>query len=332
MRVLLMNTVVVLVLAVCSAAQADEDVDARAESTFREGVEHFNVRRYEEAATAFRKAYELKSNWKLFYNIGQSEAAAKRNGLALEAFEQYLTEGGDDIQEARYEEIRKEVNRLRDVVGSLDIRAPEGASVFVDDMNRGRTPLPGPLMVASGIEHKVVVNLEDEPIINRIVRVSGGKTLVIKGERSSKPSTTPTPAPENEEPVLISEPAENTPDEEEPAKEDSDVKTWGWVTLGVGGALLVGGTIAGGMALSADKDIDGKCPDGCYSQYYDDMDRRDNLALTADILLGVGLAATTSGIVMLIVAASGDEDSEDSAGIFPLVGPQMAGAALEWRF
>ncbi len=318
MRVLFTNIAVVLVLSVCSNALAVENVDALAEAAFREGIKHFKANQYNEAAAAFRKAYELKSNWKLLYNVGQSEAAAKKNGLALETFERYLTEGGDDIPEARYEEVRKEVKRLRDVVGSLEIKVPDGATVFVDDVNRGQTPLPGLVMVASGVVHKVVVTQGQKDILTRSVRVSGGKTFVVTADASPEPAIVSVPAPVVEK-----------PEAEEPG---SALKAWGWVTFSIGGAILVGGAVTGGVTLAADKDIDSKCPDGCYSRYYDEMDRRDNLALTTDILLGIGGAVTLAGVVMLIVAASRGEDDEGSVSMLPLVGPQIAGATLEWRF
>ncbi len=351
MRILFRNMAFTLAFAVCCTGQAEENVDAQAEAAFGAGVKHFKAERYREAATAFRNAYKLKENWKLLYNIGQSEAAAKRNGLALSTFERYLTEGGDDIPRARYEYVREEVKRLRDVVGSLDIRAPKGANVFVDGVNRGQTPLPGPLMVASGIEHKVVVNLEQEPILNRMVLVSGGKTLLVNTELSAVPDTAtpplPTPAVEkpgaegsaNKEPVTVAgsnvltrETPHNEDHNEDPTDGESALKTWGWLTLSVGCAMLISGAITGGIAISANREIDDKCPDGCYSKYYNKMDRRDTLALTTDILLGIGAVATAAGAVMLIVSASREEDNDDSVAILPAIGPQVSGAILEWRF
>ena len=74
MRLLFAAVVIGLVLNNGSAAKAAEGLDAQV--AFREGVKLFRSDRYKEAATSFRKAYELKSNWKIQYNIGQSEAAA----------------------------------------------------------------------------------------------------------------------------------------------------------------------------------------------------------------------------------------------------------------
>ena len=81
------------------SAQADDMSDAL--KAFENAKVLFHELKYKEAADSFREAYKLKPNWKLLYNIGQSEAAGKRHGLALQAFESYLSQGGDDIEESR---------------------------------------------------------------------------------------------------------------------------------------------------------------------------------------------------------------------------------------
>ena len=53
--------------------------------------------RFLEAVRAFRSANEINPSWKIEFNIGQCEAALKRYGLAMEAFEKYLALGGDEV-------------------------------------------------------------------------------------------------------------------------------------------------------------------------------------------------------------------------------------------
>ena len=64
---------------------------------FAEAKRYFMDGQFGKAAMKFREANVLKPSWKLFYNIGQCETAAKHYGLALEAFEQYLARGGDGV-------------------------------------------------------------------------------------------------------------------------------------------------------------------------------------------------------------------------------------------
>ena len=58
----------------------------------------YGDKKFKEAADAFRLANHLRRSWKLLYNIGQCEAAAKRYGMALDAFERYVAEGGFSLK------------------------------------------------------------------------------------------------------------------------------------------------------------------------------------------------------------------------------------------
>ncbi len=123
MRVLLMTLTVGLVFSAAPCLHADDD---EAKAAFEEGKRHFHAEEFEEAADAFRKAHELKPNWKLLFNIGQSEAAAKRFGLALEAFETYLAQGGDEVQVDRRDEVLSEIKQFRDMTGFLELEGRVG--------------------------------------------------------------------------------------------------------------------------------------------------------------------------------------------------------------
>jgi hypothetical protein len=322
---------VAIALAACvvfavAGAEAQGDAKAQAKEAFAEGKSLFDQGKHSAAAAAFREAYRLLPSWKVYYNIGQCEALAKRHGLALEAFEAYLAQGGDDVPEARREEVLDEVERLRKMVGSVDVTAPDGAVVMVDGLERGQTPLPGPLIVAAGVNHKLVVEVGGDVLVERTVRVSGGQTVEVKagavagsgGERG--PDTGDEPL----QPESI----------EESEKEGDPLATAGWVTLGVGGALLIGGAITGGVALSLNKDLESECSDGiCPKDQWDKNDKMKAMGVTTDVLIGVGAAAAATGIVLLIVSATGDEDQDGGeVALVPTVGPGFAGAGLQGRF
>ena len=75
----------------------------------------------------------------MLYNIGQSAASAKYFGIAYEAFELYLSKGGDDVAEQRRNEVMAEMDRLFKMVGSFDVVTPPGCVVEVDGMrHQGR--------------------------------------------------------------------------------------------------------------------------------------------------------------------------------------------------
>ena len=124
MRIWISILVAGLCSGVSSAVFAAEGREEQAKAVYEEGKLAFFNERFMESADKFRKAYELKPAWRILYNIGQAEAAAKRYGLALEAFEQYLAEGGDEVVEERQDAVMKEIARLRNLVGYIKVTAP----------------------------------------------------------------------------------------------------------------------------------------------------------------------------------------------------------------
>ena len=310
-------SIVAALVFLCPAAPRADD----AKDEYDRGVAAFTGERYEEAADAFRKAHELKPSWKLFFNIGQSEAAAKRPGLALEAFESYLAQGGDDVPEARREEVLVEVERLRKMVGMAEIQAPEGATVFVDGVERGEAPLLGKLPVAAGVKHTAWAVVNGSVLPQKAFKVTGGDTVTIDLDvKVEKEPAQVEPAPEPIDPV-------------ESDDESSGTITIGWVGVGVGGALLIGGAITGGMALNLDSDLDNDCEDEhCLGDRQSDIDKLNTLSLTTDILIVVGAAVAVTGIVLLIVGHKKKGADEEPVALAPAFAPGFAGAVIQGRF
>lgn len=307
-----------------SPSTASCDNTEEAKSAYAKGTELFKGEDYAQAAESFRLANRLNPNWKIFYNIGQCEVLAKRYGLALDAFESYVAQGGDDIPDPRRDEVLQEIDRLRKIVGMLDLQAPDGAIVFIDDLERGTAPLPGPLKLAAGMDHHLEVRIGEEAILARTIRVSGGQTIAVVATREDD-----SPSSEKEDEVELSE---------HPAAEPSSslVKTLGWVAFGVGGAAAIGGAVTGGMALSINGDLEKSCPDlQCDDDDWKEAGRMENLATATNVLLIAGGTIAAAGITMLIIdAASNREDMEETSdtAVLPALGPGYAGLSLTGRF
>ncbi len=308
-----------------SSAIANDKKAAKA--AFEEAKSLYGDKMFAQAADAFRKAYDLNPSWKLLYNIGQSEAAAKRHGLALEVFEQYLSEGGDDVKQKRQKEVGKEIKRLREMVGSIDVKSPAGTVISVDEVKRGTAPLTGHILVAAGVDHKVIAVLEGDTIIERDIRVTGGQVMVIE--------------PQEDEPEPVKDDATPEEDQAEPLPAEdsgSPLRTAGWVTLGVGAAVMIGGAVTGGMALSANGNLEESCDNlSCASDVDSEIEKkRDKLALATDILLPIGGVVAGTGIILLIVDAvrAGKSEGTDntSAKLRPVISPVGVGLMIERSF
>jgi hypothetical protein len=314
-----------LLAAVPAQAQKRDMEDARA--AFAEGKQLFEEQRPADAAAAFREAYRLSPSWKIFYNIGQCEAAARRYGLALEAFERYLAEGGDEVDAARRDEVLAEVERLRKMVGTVSISAPDGATVLVDGVERGVAPLSGKLPVSAGVEHVAWFVLEGEKGVERKFKVMGSDSIdvILIGAGQGAPAPEAATAPAGPAPGPVDEPAE-TP--------SPGLRIGGWVLVGAGAAMLITGGITGGMALNVDEDLYGSCPDEhcpATADYQDKIDRLDRLSVVTDVMLFAGGAIAATGAVLLIIDATRGEEPA-AVALAPAIGPDFAGAALRGRF
>ncbi len=318
MRILTTSMAVCLVSSCCLIVRADDKSEAM--TAFEEGKTFFRAGNYAEAADSFRKANRLKPNWKLLYNIGQSEAAAKRYGLALEAFEEYLVRGGDEAPEERQQWVQKEVSRLRGMIGSLMVIAPDGAVVMVDGVERGRIPLSGSIKIAAAVDHEVQINSGKQNMVTRTVKVSGGEQISVV-------------ASEDEAVVKTDEDDQPMPEEQS----DRD-PLWipGWVTLGAGAAMLGIGVGTGVKMKSLDDALtNDDCFDAgnCIEQYPDDVDQRDNLQIATIVFLSAGGAAAVAGAVMLILAKKrSDHDQSEQLAILPFSNADLVGIAFNGRF
>lgn len=316
------------------SARALDDGDAAAKA-FEKGINAYNKDDYETAASYFRKANELSFSWKILYNIGQSEAAAKRNGLALQAFEEYLTRAGDDISQTRRDEVVSEIRRLKLIVGMLEVDAPKGAIVFVDGEKRDTLPLLGPVMISAGIAHEVVIELDGKTLHRQKIRVSGGHTQKIVAtlrDQSGPPSTKPSPSDS-----LLSDVSDddgNAPsggDTSSPAADRRAAPLAGPLLMAGGGAIAVAGLAVGGVAWKQGVDLDDAYPNGVPSTKRDEVDRVNHMALAADILIPVGAAACVTGFVIWMIQRRKGK-KEPAASPVSLVAPGMLGAGLSGQF
>jgi tetratricopeptide (TPR) repeat protein len=295
------------------------------------GIEAYEDGDFAKAADAFTEAYKLNPAWKLLYNIGQADAAAKRYGLALEAFEKYLSDGGDEVPVDRGDEVRKEIERLKASVGYLEVTAPENTRIFVDDIERGVAPLTGAICVNAAKDQMVRAELDGKKE-EKIFRVQSGLRVSINLLQPEKTEETPkneTPEPQSEEQTSATPSTAETPTPaKEPHEQYKPLKIAGWVSFGIGAAVLAGGAATGAIALIDNSNLDSSCESGvCYSDSYDQYYRRNNLATASTVLLAAGGTVAAVGIGLLIFRKIKQSKEENVTWI-----PAPNGFVLEGRF
>jgi hypothetical protein len=300
-----------LLLAVAGAAAQDED-GARAQ--FDRGMELYDAGKYEEAAIAFERAYELKPSYKILYNWAQAENEGGKYARALEVYRRYLAEGGDEIDPERVAQVEGEIQRLESLVGTVVVRCDEpGAVVMVDGLRMGETPLEEPITVRLG-EREVVVKLAGRELHREVVRVAGGEQVeiqVVAGGGAEEPAETPVAPVEQDE---------------------GPKRVWTWVFLGVGAAAGITGGILGGVSMKQTQDFIDDCGEhNCSAEREDERDDIKRVSLTADILYGVAGAAVVTGVILFFVEPP-DEEDETAVAVTPTLQPDGAGIGISGRF
>src|SRR5688572_2788380 len=79
-----------------TGARAEDTIDEAAER-FERGLTLFDEHDYAASLAEFRRAYVLKPTYKLRYNVGRVCLELRDYVCALEQFEAYLSEGGDQV-------------------------------------------------------------------------------------------------------------------------------------------------------------------------------------------------------------------------------------------
>jgi hypothetical protein len=167
-------------------ARADGESDA-ARARFNEGVKFFDAQQYDKARASFLQAYALKKHPAVLLNLAQSSLRGHHEAEAARWFQQYLrdpnaTDSGKAIAERGLADARAKDGRL-------DVRAPAGVEVFVDDQSAGGGSQlvdvdPGTHAVRAGTA-------------SQSVNVASGAIAVVPlgGNAAAPPTTTTTTTP-----------------------------------------------------------------------------------------------------------------------------------------
>jgi hypothetical protein len=264
-------------------------------------VELYREGNYRAAIIEFERANNIEPNYKVLFNIGQAYLELQDYAAALTAFERFSSEGGADLTEQQRSDVEAEIRKLAGRIAKVEliVNVP-AATISVDDVAVGKSPLSKPLTLSTG-RHKIVVTRDGFAPETRVVDLAGGDTRQIEVylEEVAAPKAT--------------EPVRTTPSEPQP---EPGMGTPFWVSLGLTGAFAVGSGVTGYLALSAKKDNDdqAKTLGTARSDLEDSQQRMGNFALATDILLG---ATVLAGGLTIYFAVDGPRETSTQVGLAP---------------
>jgi hypothetical protein len=291
-------------LCLADPRQPAEDNNTLAQEKTDQGLGFVQKENYPAALDAFEEAYRLDPTPKRLYNIAMCQKALYRYVDSIAAFRQFLKQGGNDITADLRQDAQNAIREMEHLIGKLKLKgAPDGVKVLIDGKEVAETPLAGPILLDPG-EH----TLEVTGVLRR--------ELVIKSGSDSE--------------VVVLAPSTDA------QTRDRTLRKMGWIGIGTGGAALIAGVITGSLALNLNtglKDAGCAASSGCdESKYGADHEKRDDLATTTNVLLGVGGAVAVAGGVLLFLSYRGEQNVESKIAVSPVAGASMAGFAVNGRF
>jgi hypothetical protein len=129
---------------------------------------------YAGAALKFQRAYEESKDPRLLWNTAAAEKNLRHYAKVVELVERYVAEGGTRLKSEDKAEAEALLTTVRAFISSvtLDVQ-PEGAAVFIDDVQVGVSPLRTPVLVDMG-EHRLRVSKTGYQDFNATQSLQGG--------------------------------------------------------------------------------------------------------------------------------------------------------------
>lgn len=299
-----------------SAVYAKEQISEEARAYFRNGVELLQATppNYQDAYHQFKLAFDKSNSWKVLGNMGLCAVSLERDGEALRYYEEYLKRGGKEINQDERTAIERDLLLIRGNSATLELSALGGDEIEVLDVRSGSSA-PGQtyvigaekqtLLLRAGI-HTLTATHKDRRSLKWEVALRPSKNVSHEFDFNAAAA----PSAGNEVEAAASAPAplpaSQTSATEAPTSTStgrSPLRTVGFITGGVGLALVGGGIITGLIAKSKEREVDRKCqatPENCDPAVKSTLDSAVSLAKVTNVLLIGGGVVTLAGVGMAV--------------------------------
>lgn len=128
-----------------------DSLTGSAKEAYDAGKQLYRAGDFAGALIQFERAYDLSSDARLLWNVAICEKNLHRYARARRVLERYQIEAGPQLTEQNRKDAKDLSAVLSKFISTLRISVSEpGASVFIDDDQVGKSPLPEPLLVDMG--------------------------------------------------------------------------------------------------------------------------------------------------------------------------------------
>ena len=290
----------------------DADTVAKARDDFRDGVALMTAGDFARALAKFKLVSRVKMNAQVAFNIGECEEHLGRLVSALGNFRLAAAKASDgsapavsNVVGARIEAVEARIAHL--TIERVEPTSNARASIQIDGAEVAATQLGKPLPVDPG-QRAIEVVVGGKVVSSRKTTLADGETQKLK--------------------VVIPPPSSGD------AAQPAEVKTLGPSAPGIvlsasGGAVLVSGFVFIGLRQAALSDLDTLCGGDhtCPASAKPTADRGKIMTGLAEVTIPVGVAALTTGIVLLATHHSRSQpEPEKQAWLTPTIEWSAPGA------
>lgn len=259
-----------------------------------------------------------------YADVANMNVAANAPGVFREAVAKARLEG---------ETLRERIPAIELVI---DGAGNEGARVLVDGKEVPRA-LWGVKVPVNPGTHKIeledgnrkvfaVVTLAERETRRVALKLEPLPAPANSSPPAAAPATKPDKAPVSKPPPLPQRSSPTPPPPPPEPKRGSTATSQGWLALGVGGAGLLMGGIAGGLAINKRKQLDeAGCMDNkCPSSEADNVDAYNSMRTVSTVGFVAGGLGVAAGLVILLTRPSADPGRSQTS-VTPWVGAGNAG-------
>lgn len=278
-----------------SADAAEADVE-QARKHFGQGLKLYRDGDFDAALVQFERAYAIKSNFKVLYNIAQCYFELHQYVEARDTLARYVKDGEGSIEPERKAAVENDLNELQRRIAHLKLTVNvDGSIVYIDGKKAGVTPLSAPIDVNEG-QRTISVEARDHGTKQRVVRLAGGEEQQVSLDFEEAKANAP----------LVN----GGPRADGSGRAQSSGLGAGFWVTGIGAlALGAGAGVTGYLALKTqdDRRQDLKRPGVTSTELEDSRSKAKTLALTTDILAGSAIVCAGVATVLLLTHDSGPQ-------------------------
>lgn len=299
------SLLLVAAMLVSSGARADptEADVATARELAKQAFTAYDAQDYAKAEGLFDRASQLYPAPTIFLGLARSRV---KLGKYVKARENYnaiikknLAEDASDAFVEAQAAARTEVTTIEPKIAwvTITVRGVDPAAIMLTlDGEEMRTAAIGVRRPVDPGSHVVRATGEAITPHESSFDIGEGATKTVEVALQANDTPSPTPKPVGPVPAPVGA-----------GESSSPLPMVGFVLLGVGGAALIAGAIAGGVAVSQHGELSDNCTDNrCEPEQYDTLDGFGVTSTVSTVALIAGGVLAATGLTLVLVAPSGD--------------------------